>query len=70
MAPSGVAPTTETPQDLAREAAEIAAETKSLRNTARRLAQRAAALQQACEDAGIGFRQTTTTAREGEGDTR
>lgn len=67
MAPPGAAPT-DTPQDLAQQAADLAADTKSLRNQVRRLTQRAASLQQKCEEAGIGFEQTTTTARQGEGD--
>jgi len=68
MAHRGAAQT-DTAGDLAQEAAAIAADTKALRSQTRSLAQRAAALRDKLEEAGIGFsaEPDQTMAQEGEG---
>lgn len=59
----------DTPTDLAKEAADLAAETGSLRNHVRDLHKRAAILRDKLSEAGIGFvEDDNTTARQGEGD--
>lgn len=68
MAADGVAQTG-TSEDLAQEAADLAADTKTLREQARRLNQRATALRDNLKKAGIGFAEDNqTTAQTGEGD--
>ena len=72
MAHSGTAQPDIT-DDLAREAADLATATGSLRKRARELHRRAAGLRDRLAKAGIGFTTEdtrTTTAHKGEGSTR